>query len=150
MLAVVAYADWMKANSKPGDPIPGRGVGKISYDVVPDVKNGKVIYKNQCAVCHGDGGEGIKRADGSQAFPPLSGNATFNIGAGMARTYTAAGFVKNNMPMANTLKFPLGQGGLNDQEAVDVAAYFTHLPRPDYPEKIKDWPKGGKPKDARY
>ena len=150
MLALVAYADWLKVDSKPGEPIPGRGVGKIESDIRPDVKNGREVYKGQCAICHGDKGEGLKRADGFQVFPPLSGDATFNIGAGMARTYTAAAFVKNNMPIANNLKFPLGQGGLSDQDAVDVAAYFTHLPRPDFPDKVKDWPKGGKPKDARY
>ncbi len=54
------------------------------------------------------------------------------------------------MPIANTLKFPLGQGGLTDQEAVDVAEYFTHMPRADFPDKVKDWPNGGKPRDARY
>jgi cytochrome c len=62
----------------------------------------------------------------------------------------AAGFVKANMVMGHGQKFPLGQGNLSDQDAVDVAEYFTHMPRPDFPEKIHDWPKGGKPKDARY
>ena len=36
------------------------------------------------------------------------------------------------------------------QEAVDVAAYFSQQPRPDFADKLKDWPKGGKPVDARY
>ncbi len=148
--AMVAYVDWMKTNTKPNEPIPGRGVGKLSDALVPDANHGKLIYQNQCAVCHGSNGEGVKQADGAQVFPPLWGDASFNIGAGMGRTYTAAGFVKNNMPMANTLKFPMGQGGLTDQEAVDVAEYFTHMERPDFPDKIKDWPSGGKPSDARY
>ena len=75
-------------------------------------------------------------------FPPLAGKDSFNVGAGMARTYTAAAFVKHNMP--------LGQPNtLTDQEAVDVAEYFTHLSRPDFPAKSNDWPKGDKPKDAR-
>lgn len=44
-----------------------------------------------------------------------------------------------------------GQGHvLNDQEAVDVAEYFTHMPRPDFEKKVNDWPNGKKPKDARY
>jgi thiosulfate dehydrogenase len=68
----------------------------------------------------------------------------------MARTYTAAAFVKRNMPIGFHSKFPLGQGGLTDQEAVDVAEYFTHQPRPDFPDKVKDWPKDKKPADARY
>ena len=87
------------------------------------------------------------------AMVPLNkdrSDALFNIGAGMARTYTAAAFVKRNMPIAFGTHFPLGQGGLTDQEAVDVAEYFSHMPRPDFPDKVKDWPKGGKPADARY
>ena len=112
--------------------------------------NGKRIYANQCAACHGDNGEGIKDAAGKWVYPPLWGDMSFNIGAGMARTYTAAAFVKRNMPIGFHGKFPLGQGGLTDQEAVDVAEYFSHMPRPDFPDKVKDWPKGGKPADARY
>ncbi len=55
----------------------------------------------------------------------------------------AAAFIKSNMP--------LGRGGsLSDQDAYDIAAYFTRQPRPDFADKAKDWPKGGKPADARY
>ena len=55
----------------------------------------------------------------------------------MARLNTAAAFVKHKMP--------LGQGGtLTDQEAFDVAAYFTTQPRPDFAAAAKDWPKGDK------
>jgi thiosulfate dehydrogenase len=68
----------------------------------------------------------------------------------MARTYTAAAFVKRNMPIAFGTHFPLGQGGLTDQEAVDVAEYFTHMDRPDFAPKGKDWPNDKKPADARY
>ena len=150
MLAMIAYMDNMKAQVKPDEPIPGRGVGKMDKSIVPNAENGKKVYKDQCAVCHGDKGEGMKQADGRYVFPPLWGSQSFNIGAGIAKTYTAAAFVKNNMPIANTRKFPLGQGGLTDQEAVDVAQYFTHMPRPDFADKRKDWPKGGKPTDARY
>jgi thiosulfate dehydrogenase len=150
MLAMVAFADWMKGNAQPKDAIPGRGIGKISDTIVPNAANGEQVYRNQCAVCHGDHGEGRTQADGTHVFPPLWGDASFNIGAGIARTYTAAAFVKSNMPIANSAKFPMGQGGLTDQEAVDVAEYFTHMPRPDFPDKVKDWPSGGKPKDSRY
>ena len=148
--AMVAYVDWMKTETKANEPIPGRGVGKFGPTLVPDPDHGKLVYENQCAICHGSHGEGLKQADGTQVFPPLWGDASFNIGAGMGRTYTAAGFVKNNMPIANTLKFPMGQGGLTDQEAIDVAEYFSHMERPDFPDKVKDWPNGGKPPDARY
>ncbi len=150
MNAMVAYMDWMRAGFQMKQKIPGRGVGKISRSIVPNPENGKEVYKNSCAVCHGTHGEGVKRADGSYLFPPLWGNDSYNIGAGIAKTYTAAAFAKNVMPLSNTFNFPVGQGGLTDQEAVDVGEYFSHQPRRDFPAKVHDWPKGGKPSDARY
>lgn len=150
MKAMVAYFDWMKRETKLEDKVPGRGVGKIDRSLRPDPDKGKKIYADQCAVCHGKDGEGLKQADGRYVYPPVWGDASFNIGAGMARTYTAAAFVKRNMPIGFHGNFPLGQGGLSDQDALDVAEYFSHQPRPDFPDKVKDWPKDKKPADARY
>ena len=150
MQAMVAYFDWMKNNTRPEDKVAGRGVGKVDPAIKPDLDNGKQVYAKQCAVCHGDNGQGLAGASGELVYPPLWGEQSFNVGAGMARTYTAAAFVKRNMPIGFHEQFPLGQGGLSDQEAVDVAAYFSQQPRPDFPDKIKDWPNGGKPADARY
>ncbi|MEG2046225.1 MAG: c-type cytochrome [Comamonas sp.] len=150
MKSMVALFDWMRNETKPEDKIEGRGVGKISQQIIPNPENGKQIYTQQCALCHGADGEGIKNAKGQWVYPPLWGDESFNIGAGMARTYTAAAFVKRNMPIAFHGNFPLGQGGLSDQEAVDVAEYFSHQPRPDFAPKVKDWPNGKKPADARY
>ena len=150
MKAMVAYFDWMKGATKPEDKVPGRGVGKIDPKIRPDLENGEKVYGAQCAACHGKDGEGLKDAGGRYVYPPLWGEQSFNIGAGMARTYTAAAFVKRNMPVGFHGKFPLGQGGLSDQDAVDVAQYFSHQPRPDFAAKGKDWPKDPKPADARY
>ncbi|CAJ0810777.1 c-type cytochrome [Ralstonia flaminis] len=150
MKAMVAYFDWMKRETKPEDKVAGRGVGKIDKSLVPNAKNGRNIYAAQCALCHGANGEGITNAQGQHVYPPLWGDQSFNIGAGMARTYTAAAFVKNNMPIAFHNRFPLGQGGLTDQEALDVAEFFSHMPRPDFAPKVNDWPRDKKPADARY
>ncbi len=150
MKAMVAYFDWMKGGYRMKDKIVGRGAGKIDTSLQPNLAHGKDVYSAQCASCHGANGEGAKRADGEYIYPPLWGDQSFNIGAGMARLYTAAAFVKNNMPVGARNQFPLAQGGLSDQDAIDVAAYFTTQPRADFAPKIHDWPKGGKPKDARY
>lgn len=150
MQAMVAYFKWMNNGYKMDEKIPGRGIGKIDPEIVANKANGQKIYDAQCAVCHGKNGQGVQNADGSYVFPAVWGEASFNIGAGMARTYTAAAFIKHNMPMGHSTKFPLGQGALSDQEAVDVAEYFSHVKRPDFPEKANDWPNGEKPKDARY
>ena len=148
--AMVAYFGWMKGRTTAQDKVPGRGVGKVDAVMKPDTGNGRVVYEKQCAACHGGQGEGLRQAGGRYVYPPLWGDQSFNIGAGMARTYTAAAFVKRNMPVGAHGKFPLAQGGLSDQDAVDVAEYFSHQPRPDFAAKVKDWPKDPKPADARY
>lgn len=139
---ILAYMQWLSTGVPTGVSVEGRGFGPFNRELKPNADNGKVVYAAKCASCHGANGEGMKAGNGTYAFPPLWGNDSFNIGAGMARTYTAAAFVKQNMP--------LGQPNtLTEQEAVDVAEFFTHQPRPDFPGKANDWPKGGKPKDAR-
>jgi thiosulfate dehydrogenase len=143
MQGLLAYMHWLSQGVPTGTGVEGRGLGKISASLKPDPLHGKVLFAEKCASCHGADGQGQKTAEGTYSFPPLWGQQSFNIGAGMARMYTAAAFVRHNMP--------LGQGGtLSEQDALDVAAYFTAQPRPDFAGKANDWPRGGKPKDARY
>jgi thiosulfate dehydrogenase len=61
----------------------------------------------------------------------------------MARLRTAAAFIQHNMPFdkADTL---------SADEAVNVAAYVTSRPRPDFARKAEDWPKGDPPPDVAY
>jgi thiosulfate dehydrogenase len=150
MKAMIVYFNWMKGGAKKEDKPPGSGFGEFASSLKPDRENGKRIFAAQCAVCHGGNGEGRKDAAGRVVYPPLWGDRSFNIGAGMSRPYTAAAFVKQNMPVGFREKFPLGEGGLSDQEALDVADYFSQMRRPDFAGKSKDWPKGDKPQDARY
>jgi thiosulfate dehydrogenase len=143
MNAIMAYIKWISTDVPTGTSVSGRGFEKIDTALMPDHARGAAVYTAQCASCHGTSGQGTPSPAGGYVFPPVWGNQSFNVGAGMARLYTAAAFVKHNMP--------LGQSGkLSPQEAVDVAAFFTQQPRPDFPAKAKDWPKGDKPKDARY
>lgn len=138
---ILAYMHWLSGGVPTGVNVQGRGFGAIDNKLLPNAANGKTVFAAKCASCHGTEGQGLKAATG-YAMPPLWGKDSFNDGAGMARTYTAAAFVKHNMP--------LGQGGtLSDQDALDVAEFFTHQIRPVFAGKSKDWPKGGKPKDAR-
>lgn len=143
MRGILAYMWWLSKDVPTGVDVEGRGFKRIKAEREPDTAKGKEIYAKKCMVCHGSDGQGANGPDGKYMFPALWGEKSFNIAAGMARLNTAAAFVKANMP--------LGQGGsLTDQEAYDVAAYLTQQPRPDYADKHKDWPKGDKPKDARY
>jgi len=142
MNSILAYMHWLSKDIPTGVSVEGRGFGPINTKLKANSSNGKAIYAAKCASCHGAAGLGMKNNAGGYAFPPVWGKDSFNDGAGMARTYTAAAFVKHNMP--------LGQGGtLSDQEAMDVSEYFTRQPRPVYAGKKNDWPKGAKPVDAR-
>ena len=151
MKAMVAYMAWLSEGLPKKANIEMDPGGKIDESLVPNPERGKQLYAQQCATCHGDNGQGLKDERGNNVFPPLWGDESFNIGAGMARTYKAAAFIRDNMPMSVQKDGAWGQGGvLSDQDAVDIAEYFTHQPRPDFAGKVKDWPEGKKPKDARY
>jgi thiosulfate dehydrogenase len=143
MMGILAYMQWLSREVPTGKSIAGRGFLRVKSTQTPDPARGARVYARKCALCHGNEGQGTFAVSGEMIYPPLWGPKSFNIGAGMARLNTAAAFVKANMPF--------GQGGsLSDQEAFDVAAFFTRQPRPDFAAKLEDWPKGGKPDDARY
>ena len=142
MNAMVSYMSWLSKDLPFGVSPEGRGFVKVDKSLEADTVNGKKLFAEKCSVCHGADGEGQYNDDGTYVFPAVAGDKSFNDGAGMARTYTAAAFIKGKMPF--------GQGNsLSDQEAVDIAGYFTHLPRPVKANKDKDWPNGDAPKDVR-
>jgi thiosulfate dehydrogenase len=93
--------------------------------LAPDYARGEVVFKRDCALCHGDNGQG-QQAAGRTVFPPLWGPQSFNWGAGMEQITNAAGFIKANMPLSrgNTL---------TDQDAWDVAYFMNAHERPQDP-----------------
>lgn len=126
LTALVTYHYWLATGAPSGVTLPGRGYLELPEPgLPPDLARGRVIYRDNCAICHGDTGEGIQ-ARGEYAFPPLWGEDSFNWGAGMHRVNTAAGFIQANMP------YGLG-GTLSEQEAWDVALFMNSHDRPDDP-----------------
>lgn len=142
MAEILAYITFLSADAPGGKPPPGRGFPKIQPPRTPDRAAGATKYATACAACHQPDGGGLL-AGSKYQFPPLWGPRAFNIGAGMARLDTASAFIRANMPR--------GAGGtVSEQDAYDIADYMIHQPRPDFAGKANDWPKGGKPRDARY
>ena len=135
--AIVAYITWLSHGVPHGAILPWRGLQRIDSRRALDPGNGKNVFASKCAFCHGYDGLG------TMAAPPVWGPQSYNIAAGMARVSVAAAFIKSNMPRARGWS-------LSDDDAYDVAAYVNSQPRPDFLEKIHDWPKGGKPADAPY
>jgi len=142
MAAILDYIELISRDAPGGKPPPGRGFKRIDPPPSPDRKAGAEKYATRCASCHAPDGAGML-ADGRYAFPALWGDRSFNIGAGMARLDTAAAFIRANMPRG-------ASGTLSDQDAYDIADFVIYQPRPDFSGKVNDWPKGGKPRDARY
>ncbi len=135
--AIVAYITWLSRGVPQGATLPWRGLQFIDSRRPLDPGNGKKVFANKCAFCHGSDGLG------TTAAPPVWGPQSYNIAADMARVTVAAVFIKSNMPRS-------WGWSLLDDDAYDVAAYVNSQARPDFAEKIRDWPKGGKPADAPY
>ena len=136
MRDIVAYMAFLSRGVPVGAAVEGEGLARLP-NLKGDSGRGAALFQPNCARCHGADG------DGTAVAPPLWGDRSFNIGAGMARVRTAAAFIRHNMPLDRP-------GTLTDQQAMDVAAYVTSQPRPDYAGKENDWPAGGAPPDVPY
>lgn len=126
LVALETYAYWMSKGEAVGVAPAGHGYRKLPKPAqAPDYARGAGVFKRDCALCHGDNGEG-QQAAGRTVFPPLWGPQSFNWGAGMERLDNAAGFIAANMP--------LGRGNtLSDQDAWDVAYFMDAHERPQDP-----------------
>jgi len=137
MGALVSYMAWMSKGIPAKTKIPERGFGSITLNRPGDPAKGKSLFVAKCVSCHGADGHGTEVA------PPLWGPKSYNKGAGITRISAAASFIKRNMPP--------GQGGtLTDEEAYDLATFVNSQPRPEFPNRVNDWPTGGKPDDMGY
>jgi thiosulfate dehydrogenase len=109
--------------------MPGRGFPQLSRTGRdPSPARGEHVYKAACVPCHGADGQGRARDDGGHAVPPLWGRGAYNRGAGFANTEQLAGFLAANMP-------PPPGARLDDQQALDVAAFINLQWRPADPRR---------------
>jgi thiosulfate dehydrogenase len=136
MRDIVAYFAFLSTGIPVGAEMEGQGFPRLA-PLRGDPARGLSVFASTCARCHGANGQGTTLA------PPLWGRRSYNVGAGMARINTAASFIHAMMPIDRAQQ-------LTPQQAFDVASYINTRPRPDFPRKIHDWPRGGKPPDADY
>lgn len=139
MQALVAYMDWLGRATPSDGKIEGQGFVKIELpNREVDLEHGKVVFEQQCVVCHGADGQGQKIAGNDlYLYPPLWGGDSYNNGAGMTRVITAAEFIKANMPFGTT---SYDNPVLTDEEAYDVAGYINQQYRPTKSNREKDFP----------
>jgi thiosulfate dehydrogenase len=136
MRAMVAYMVWIGKDVKKGESPDGSGLKPVDFlDRPADPVKGNQLFAQKCAFCHGNSGEGLKNKDGSWLNPPVWGNQSYTIGAGMYRLSRLAFFIKSNMPWGVNADTPQ----LTDEEAWDIAAYINSMPRPGA-DLSKDWP----------
>ena len=58
MTALTTYAKWLSTGAPVGVTLPGRGFANIKKTHDPSPIDGEIIYQAQCALCHGENGEG--------------------------------------------------------------------------------------------
>lgn len=118
MLALITYLQWISKDLPIYKPVPWLGIKQMFSTEIADPKNGKKVYSNYCATCHGNEGEG------GTNIPPLWGDQSFNNKAGFNRLEKLAPFIYWNMPYFDSTPI------LSEQEAFDVASYILSKPRP--------------------
>ena len=128
MEALIAYFQFVGKGTPEGVRIAGMGLRSIAKpSSPPDARRGEGVYARLCVTCHKQDGQGERSGDGiGYTIPPLWGEASFNAGAGMAKTAYAASYIRDNMPFGVSYLAPL----LTVQEAWDVAAYMISKPHP--------------------
>lgn len=148
MQAILAYMEWVGTDVPKGKKPKGTGIVDLPFlDRAADPARGERVFTAKCVSCHNADGQGKKNTDGiTYQYPPLWGEHSYNIGAGLYRLSRFAGYVRNNMPQGATYEKPQ----LTDEEAWDVAAYVNAQQHPDR-DLSADWPRlTGKPIDHPF
>lgn len=138
MTDILAYLAYISHDVPVGRKLTSAdGLLPMKDTLAGDTVRGHALFTTTCAICH--------QADGSgnSPIPALWGPRSYSIAASMARQERAASFISHNMPQT-------APGSLTEQNAFDLAAYIDSHPRPDAPQKERDWPHGGAPRDVPY
>lgn len=146
VVALAAYIRYISEGYIPGENPSWRKQNRIPKEnLLPvdelDPVKGESLFREHCINCHGEDGQGVQVGDKKPG--PLWGPQSWNDGAGAARFYTLAGFIRYSMPYINP-------GALNDAESQHVAAYIISKPRPAYPFKDEDYQVEPQPVDAVF
>lgn len=138
--AMISYINSVGKRIPKSSTPAGSGITTLKFlEVAANPEKGKVVYEKTCMQCHGTQGEG-KISVGNDLsyylYPPVWGENSYTISAGLNRIQKLSGFIYDNMPnKLSTHEKPF----LTEEDAWNVAAYLLSQPRPKkfFPE---DWP----------
>jgi mono/diheme cytochrome c family protein len=84
------------------------------------LKRGATVYKDNCAECHGDNGEGAVNA-----YPPLAGNraVTMSVAANAIRAVLSGGFLPATAGNPRPYGMPPFAHVLSDEDIAAVLSY---------------------------
>jgi thiosulfate dehydrogenase len=143
--ALVAYLRWLSDGVTAEETRAWRGWHIPQERLIPvgrlDPRSGRRLYREKCANCHGANGQGVDI--GGIKPGPLWGPRSWNDGAGAARIYALASYLRHSMPYTSP-------GSLTDEEAQQLAAYIDYKPRPAFAGKRYDYKVETLPPDAVY
>jgi thiosulfate dehydrogenase len=127
ILAIKSYILWVGLNVAKDESPQGSGLMTVPFlDRAANPAKGKELYATKCVACHGAQGTGVLKPDSSgYVFPPLWGDNSFNVSAGLYRLTRMAGYIKANMPQTAT-----SETQLTDEDT---------QPRP-IKKFVDDWP----------
>jgi thiosulfate dehydrogenase len=116
MYALVTYLTWISRGIPMWAPIPWLEIEPAAPAHPMDVAAGKIVFSQQCAMCHGIEGQGTPIAS------PLWGDASFTAASSLARADRLAAFTLLNMPRENP--------SLTPEQARNVAGFLAAQARP--------------------
>jgi cytochrome c len=127
-IAIAAHAGGRPQSPHLGTPMSKAEVAKWDLTVFPDgrglppghgtAKDGRAIYLQKCASCHGDEGQGATAEDlVSGPQPPTADNPSKAIGSYWPYATTIFDFIRRTMP-------PAAPGSLSSDEIYALTAYL--------------------------
>jgi thiosulfate dehydrogenase len=142
MQALAAYVEYLSRGVPKGAKLIGEKEMVVEEPKrAANLARGEVVYKEQCAVCHGDNGQGKRVGKAGDhkgyVFPPVWGPDATSESASMYRILSAFQYIYVNMPFGQaTWEHP----ALSKDDAYDVAGFVISHPRiPRQGEVAKDF-----------
>lgn len=119
-----AVAVYLK--SLPQQPSPATEPLREPALVAQRVEQGAALYRDHCAACHGDTGEGGKLPDGTWAAPPLAGNrlVTQEPAVNLVRAIALGGFGAVTQAWPRPFGMPPFAHVLGDEQLAAVATFL--------------------------